>query len=92
MYKALLLTLLGTVTLLATGKHAPHSYTFKSEMQHPMEGNEIYHIHRDKHDLQNPGVEGLHFIEGFMKGLLHEDVSAIEQCATGASGVITHID
>ena len=27
-----------------------------------------------------------------MKGLLHEDISAIEKCAVGASGIIEHVD
>lgn len=45
------------------------------------------HIHYKMSQLNNPGLDGLHFIEGLFKGLLQKDITAIEQCAVGASGV-----
>ena len=87
MHKILFLTatLVGSLTAMP---HDSNSHGFLKESSHALLPQELPHIHRSKYDLENPGVEGLHFIEGFVKGLLGKDISAIEQCAVGASGII----
>ena len=37
-------------------------------------------------------MDGVKFTEGLLKGLLHEDTSAIEQCATGGFDIISKME
>ena len=92
MKKILFLTLVGSIASISAMPRDLKTPGFLKDTTHELKPNEIDHTHRDKYDLENPGIDGLHFIEGFMKGLLNKDVSAIETCAVGASGIIESLD
>ena len=48
----------------------------------------LHHHHYSAFELENAGQDGLKFVEGLVFGLLNEDITAIEQCAEGASSII----
>ncbi|CDW85994.1 UNKNOWN [Stylonychia lemnae] len=59
---------------------------------HTQQHEDTYHIHYDAQDLKNMPQDGFQFTEGLLGGLLQTDMSAMDQCQSGAFNIFDKLN